>query len=125
MLRKASITLMISVTLLTCASPAQALSSQALSSESSTSQSDSPTQFVASIAAPFNKNLTYEQRKAIRFGPTTEQEAEQCLAKYGRDGEGPWPAIAIYPDCSFDTIEQDFYDQAISKALSVISLGSS
>ncbi|ARV64170.1 hypothetical protein H2C43_04735 [Corynebacterium glutamicum] len=125
MLRKVSIALVASAAILVSVPFAQASTSVALSSESSDSLGSIPNDLIGGLAGYFNKDLTEEQRDAIRFGPTTAQEAEQCLAKYGLGGEGPWPTIAVYPNCSFETIEQDFYDQAVAETLAAIGIGSS
>ena len=112
------------------ASPATAQSSEnpyseALSSQYTRDQGFFSNHSLANLAARFNGDLTSEQRKALYFGPTTEANVTECLKKYNLDGEGPWPDIAVYPDCSFDVIEQDLYDDAVEEALSFTSLGSS
>lgn len=76
---------------------------------------------LALIGATFSSDLTEEHRNALWFGPTDEEQAFECREKYGLNGDGPWPDIAVRMDCSTEVIDVDLYDEAVDIALAAPS----
>lgn len=60
----------------------------------------------------------YPEHRAIKFGPTTAEEAEACREKSGLNGPHPdLPEWALNLDCSPVEITQKDFDDAIDTVL--------
>lgn len=71
---------------------------------------------LALIGATFSSDLTEEQRNALWFGPTDEQQAFECREQYGLNGNEPRTDIAVRMDCSTEVIDIALYEEAVDIA---------